>query len=619
MPGPVIFRAATVLVLALATVCGAGIARADSASAVPGGITSGPHPAIAMTGRPALAPDFSHLPYANPDAPKGGMIRLAAPGSFDSLNPWILQGRPVEGIGAYVVQSLMSRSYDEPFTLYGLLAESVETDPARSWVAFTLRPEARFSDGSPVTVEDVIWSYQTLGTQGAPRYQNAWAKVSKIEKTGPRSLRITFTEPNRELALVMGLRPILQKAQWQGHDFASETQMVPVGSGPYVVERVDMGRSITLKRNPDWWAKDLPVTRGLENVDTLRWDYFNDPSAIFEAFKAGDIDLYREENAVKWAQDYDFPALAAGQVVKSEIPRATPSGIKGLVMNTRRPQFADWRVREALIEAFNFEFINATLTGGVEPRISSYFGHSALAMQPGPATGKVAALLEPFKAELLPGTIEGYTFPTSDGSLSNRRNLHAASRLLAEAGWLADDQGVLRNGEGAPFRFEILLQQGMSEAQSVVDIYVEALRRLGIAATVTVVDDAQYEARKRSYDFDMTWYWVATSLSPGNEQYLYWGSAGVNEPGTRNLMGMQSHAAEAMIAKLLEAQDTEDFTAAVRALDRILTAGRYVIPVWFSPIARIAHSRNLHIPTEIPLYGDWPGVTPDAWWNEAEQ
>ncbi|MFD2175460.1 extracellular solute-binding protein [Rhodobacter lacus] len=615
MPGPVIFRTITLLSLAFAPVLGGGVAAAGPVE----GIDSGPQPALAMYGAPALPPGFTHLPYANPEAPKGGMIRLSESGSFDSLNPWILQGRPVQGVSGYVAETLMSRSYDEPFTLYGLLAESVATDADRNWVEFTLRPQARFSDGAPVTVEDVIWSYEILGTKGAPRYRNAWTKVKSIEQTGPHSLRITFTEPNRELALLMGMRPVLEKAQWQGHDFETETQLIPVGSGPYVVDRVEMGRAITLKRNPDWWAKDLPITQGLHNVDVIRWDYFSDPGVIFEAFKAGEIDLYREDNPVKWAQDYDFPLVSSGRVVKSELARGTPSGIKGLVMNTRRAQFTDWRVREALIEAFNFEFINATLTAGIEPRISSYFGHSALAMRPGAAEGAVAALLEPFKAELNPGTIEGYTFPTSDGSLSNRRNMRAALKLLSEAGWHADDHGVLRNGEGTAFRFEIVLQQGMSEAQSVVDIYVEALRQLGIFPTVTVVDDAQYQARKTTYDFDMTWFWVATSLSPGNEQYLYWGSQGVNEPGSRNLMGMASPAADAMIAKLLEAQEVDEFTAAVQSLDRILTAGRYVIPVWFSPVARVAHSRNLHIPPEIPLYGDWPGVTPDAWWYEAEK
>jgi len=605
MSGSVFFRALALVMLAFWSVFGADRAGAE------------PKTGIAMYGEPALDPGKIHLPYANPEAPQGGQMRMGEAGSYDSLNPWILQGRPAQGIGAYVTESLMLRSYDEPFSLYGLLAESIETDATRAWVAFTLRPEAKFSDGAPVTVEDVIWSFQTIGTQGAPRYQTAWKKVKSITQTGQRSLRIDFSEPNRELALLMGMRPVLQKKQWQDHDFASETRMAPIGSGPYVIDKVDVGRSITLKRNPNWWAKDLPITQGLHKLDSLRWDYFGDQSIMFEAFKAGDIDLYRETNAANWKSDYHFPAVADGRVVKDEIANRVPSGIKGLVMNARKPIFSDWRVREAMILAFNFEFVNQTLTGGSEPRISSYFANSALAMQPGPASGKEADLLAPFAADLLPGTIEGYRLPVSDGREQNRRNMRAALKLLEEAGWTAGDDGILKNAAGAPFRFEIVLQQGTAEAQAVVDIYIESLRRLGVFPVVTIVDDAQFQARKTTYDFDMTWMFVATSLSPGNEQYLYWGSKGVTEPGSRNLMGMASPAADAMIAALLSARSPADFTAAVRALDRILTAGRFVIPIWYAPVSRVAHSRELHIPSTIPLYGDWPGVTPDAWWYEA--
>lgn len=574
---------------------------------------------IAMYGAPALPPGAS-LPYANPEAPKGGAIRLAEPGSFDSLNPYLLKGRAAQGISAYVAESLMIRSYDEPFTLYGLLAETIETDEARSWVEFTLREGARFSDGSPVTVEDVIWSYETLGTQGHLRYTNAWKKVARIEQTGPRSLRITFAEQNRELALLMGLRPVLKKAQWQGKDFATDTETVLIGSGPYLVERVDMGRSITLRRNPDWWAKDLPITRGLHNFDTLRWDYFADTNVLFEAFKGGEVDLYRATNAAQWAGGFDFPAVREGRVVLREVPNQVPSGIKGLVMNTRKPIFADWRVREAMLQAFNFEFVNATLNGGKEARISSYFANSALAMQPGPATGRVAELLAPFAADLLPGTLEGYALPVADPATAlSRRNSRAALALLAEAGWQTGADGVLKNAAGQPFSFEIVLPQGMGEVQQVVDIYLEALRPLGIFPKLTVLDDAQFQARKTAYDFDMTYIWVATTLSPGNEQYLYWGSKNGAEPGSRNLMGVNSPAADAMIAAMLEARDPAEFTAAVQALDRVLSAGRYVIPFWYAPAARLAHARTLHIPPQFPLYGDWPGVTPDAWWYEAEK
>lgn len=584
-----------------------------------GPVAAEPAPAIAMYGAPALPAGFTHLPYANPDAPKGGRIRFGESGSFDSLNPWILKGRPAQGIATFVTESLMDRSIDEPFTLYGLLAESVETDAARSWVAFTLRPEARFSDGKPVTVEDVIWSYQTLGTEGHPRYQNAWRKVKSIEQTGPRSLRITFTEPDRELALLMGMRPVLEKAQWEGKDFAQATQVAPVGSGPYVIDRVETGRFITLRRNPDWWAKDLPLNRGRFNLDEMRWDYFGDGGVVFEAFKGGETDTFRETNAAKWARDYDFPAVREGRVVLSEIPHRRPSGISGLVMNTRLPVFADWRVREAMIDVFNFEFINATLNGGAEPRITSYFANSDLAMRPGPAGGEVAALLAPFAASLPPGTLEGYALPVSDGSELNRKNSRKAMKLLEEAGWTVGADGVLKDAAGTPFSFEIVLQQGAAETQSIVDIYVEALRRIGIFPKVTTVDDAQYQARTNTYDFGMAWYTRALSLSPGNEQMLYWGSRGVSEPGSRNWMGMTSPAAEAMVRAMLEARTPEEFTAAVRALDRVLTAGRYVIPGWYAPISRIAHDRNLHFPERLPLYGDWPGFQPEVWWYEAEQ
>ncbi|MBK5945047.1 ABC transporter substrate-binding protein [Rhodobacter veldkampii DSM 11550] len=571
-----------------------------------------------MQGEPALGPGFSHLPYANPDAPKGGTIRLGESGGFDSLNPWVLKGRAAAGIAAFTVESLMGRSQDEPFTLYGLLAESVTTDTARSWVEFTLREEAQFSDGAPVTIEDVIWSYETLGTQGHPRYRTAWAKVAKIEQTGPRSLRLTFTEPDRELALLMGLRPVLKKAQWQGRDFDATTLDAPIGSGPYVVAEFEPGRFIRLKRNPDWWGKDLPFNRGQHNFDEIRYDYFGDAGIVFEAFKAGELSSWRETNAAAWARDYGFAAVTSGRVVKSEIPHARPSGITGLVFNTRKPIFADWRVREALILAFNFEFINATLNAGAEPRIASYFSNSALAAGPGPATGRVADLLAPFVASLPPGTLEGYTLPVGDGTEINRANMRRAIKLLEEAGWSVEN-GILKDVAGNPFRFEIVLAQGAAEVQSIVDIYIESLKRLGIVPVVTTVDDAQYSERSNSYDFDMAWYARALSLSPGNEQTLYWGARGVTEPGSRNWMGVNSPAAEAMIAHLLAATDPAEFTAAVQALDRVLTAGRYVIPIWYAPVSRIAHGRNLHFPPRTPLYGDWPGFQPDVWWYEAEK
>lgn len=571
---------------------------------------------IAMYGQPALPPDFVSLPYANPDAPKGGRIVFGESGGFDSLNPFIINGIAPAGLSAHTVETLLGRSYDEPFTLYGLLAESVVTDEARSFVEFTLREGARFSDGSPVTVEDVIWSFEILGTQGQPRYAAAWGKIGGVEQTGPRSVKFTFNTEDRELPLILGLRPILKKAQWEGKDFTRSTLEAPIGSGPYVVAEFEPGRFVTYRKNPDWWGAELPFNRGQHNLDEIRYDYFGDGGVVFEAFKAGEITSWRETNPVKWDQQYDFPAVAAGDVVKSVIPHSRPSGIEGFVFNTRRPLFADWRVREALIAAFNFELVNRTLNAGIPPRIQSYFSNSPLGMVPGaPAEGRVAELLEPFKAELLPGALEGYALPVGDGTEANRAAIRRASGLLEEAGWTVEE-GVLKNAEGTPFTFEILITNGADDIINAATIYVEGLKRLGIAARVVTVDSAQYKERTTNYDFDMTHYIRSLSLSPGNEQTLYWGAAGVTEPGTRNWMGMNSPAAEAMIATMLAAKGPDEFIAAVQALDRVLTTGRYVVPIWYSDVSRIAHRKELKYPERLPLYGDWPGFQPEVWWYE---
>lgn len=577
-----------------------------------GAAVAEPQHGIAMYGNPALPPDFVSLPYANPEAPVGGRIVFGEAGGFDSLNPHILKGRAPWGVRAHVFESLMGRNWDEPFTLYGLLAESVETGPNREWVEFTLRPEAAFSDGSPVTVEDVVWSYETLGTKGHPRFQGSWAKVEKIEVTGPRSVRLTFNTADRELALIMGLRPIFQKAQWDGKDFAESSLIPPIATGPYVIAEAEPGRSLILKRNPDYWGKDMPFNAGRHRLDEIRYDFFADGGVMFEAFKAGEITSYREGDAARWAENYTWPAVTAGEVVKSEIPHQRPTGITGLVFNTRSGVFADWRVRDALMHAFNYEFIARTQTGGKDPRIPSYFGNSVLAMQAGPAEGRVRELLEPFAAELLPGALDGYALPVSDGTARNRKNLRKAVALLEEAGWSPVD-GVLMK-DGVPFDFEIVLRQGQAEYQAIINIYVQALERLGITPVVTTIDSAQYRERTNAYDFDMAFYRRGLSLSPGNEQMLYWGKDGVTQPGSRNWMGMDSPAAEAMIQTMLNAKSREEFIAATRALDRVLTTGRYVIPLWYSDHSRIAHAAQLHYPERLPIYGDWIGFQPDVWW-----
>ncbi len=570
---------------------------------------------ISMYGRPALPPDFGSLPYANPDAPKGGRIVTGEVGGFDSLNPHIRRGRVPWQLRFLAYESLMGRSWDEPFTLYGLLAESVETGPNREWVEFTLREEARFSDGTPVTVEDVMWTYETLGTQGHPRYHTAWQKVATMERTGERSVRFTFNVKDRELPLLLGLRPILKRSQWDGVGFTeSGLDTIPITTAPYVIDDFEAGRFVSLKRNPDYWGKDLGLRRGVANLDEVRIEFFADGTAMFEAFKAGELNSNREFSPQKWEQQYDFAAINSGEVVKSVIPHQRPSGITGFVMNTRREPFNDWRVRDALLHAFNFEFINQTQTGGKQSRITSYFSNSILGMLPGPAEGRVLELLEPFSDELLPGALDGYSLPVSDGSARNRTNIRKALDMLAEAGWTVGREGRLRNAAGKFFELEILFRQGSAEVKAIIDIYVESLKRLGIEAVVTTTDSAQYNARTDVYDFDMTYYRRALSLSPGNEQTLYWDSSGIEKPGTRNWMGMNSPAAEAMIDEILNSRSRDDFIAATRALDRILTTGRYVIPLSQWPVSHVAHDRRLKFPDRIPIYGDWIGWQPDVWW-----
>ena len=591
-------------------------AAALVALAAPGALAEPAH-GIAMYGEPALPADFTALPQVNPDAPKGGRIIFAESGGYDSLNPFIRKGRAPWQLPYLAFESLMGRSYDEPFTLYGLLAESIDTAPDRSWVEFTLRPEARFSDGAPVTVADVMWSYETLGTLGHPRYTGAWAKVASMEQTGERSVRFTFNEPDRELALLMGMRPILEKAQWEGVDFAeSGIDIVPIGSAPYVIDSFDVGRSLVLKRNPDYWGANVPFMRGQANLDEIRFDYYGDGDVVFEAFKAGEANTYRETNEAKWAQQYNFPAVAAGDVLLSDIPHQRPTGINGFVMNTRRPQFADWRVREAMIQAFNYEFINQTLNGGTLPRIESYFDNSVLGADIAqPAPEAEAALLAPFGAELVPGTLEGYALPVSDGSERNRAGIARALELMTEAGWTVQD-GVMKNAEGTPFSFEIVVSQNATESRQILEIYLAALGRMGITPQVTPVDSAQYTERTKVFDFDMAPYVRGLSLSPGNEQKLYWGAELADEPGSRNWMGVKSPAIDAMIDAMLGARDQADFDVATHALDRLLTAGRYVIPIWYNDVSHVAHVRQLHYPDHVPMYGDWLGYQPDVWWWE---
>ncbi|MFN3615025.1 MAG: extracellular solute-binding protein [Rubrimonas sp.] len=565
---------------------------------------------LAMHGAPALPPDFAHLPYANPDAPRGGRFAIGVAGTFDSLNPYILRGRAPAEIRAHTVESLLARNWDEPFALYGWLAETVETPPDRSWVVFRLRPEARFSDGSPVTAADVLWSFETLAEVGRPNFRAVWSKVDSAEAPDDRTVRVVFSEPDREAPLILGLTPILKAGQ-----ALAEPGLTPlIGSGPYVVAAVEPGRSLILRRNPDWWGADVPAMRGQNNFDEIAVEYFRDAGAHFDAFRAGQIDLFRETDPNRWAQGYDFARMRDGRAVKAEIAHGRPTGMTGLAMNARRAPFDDIRVRRALMLAFNFEWVNATLRGGVERRITAYFDNSDLRHR-GAAEGRERAILEPFADVLPAGALDAEWAPPAAeaGDPRNRRNLRAAARLLEEAGWTVQG-GALRDGQGRPFAFEILL--GSSAEEATAGAFRDALATLGIAASVRTVDAAQYQARLNDYDYDMIVARWGMSLSPGNEQRLYWGRQGVTEPGTRNYPGVDSPAVEAAIDALLTAEADEDFRAAARALDRALAHGEYVIPFGWDPVSRIAHDAGLRRPERTPLYGDWIGWAPEVWWRE---
>ena len=575
---------------------------------------SEPSHAISMYGVPALPADFTNLPYVNPDAPKGGAIVLGNTGGYDSLNPFVLKGTSPWQLPFFTHETLMGRSWDEPFTLYGLLAETVETDPERTWVEFTLREAAAFSNGTPLTVEDVIFSFNMLGTEGHPRYLSLFNQIERIEQTGERSVRITFNTPNRELALLAGLRPIVSKAQWEGRDFANATvQDIPLGSGPYTITDYEPGRFVQLSRNPEYWGTDIAFRQGTHNYDSVKLDFYGDSKVLFEGFKAGEISAVREFNAETWESQYNFPAIARGDIIKSVIPHQKPSGMTGFVMNTRRAPFDDWRVRDALIQAFNFEYINDTLTGNAQPRITSYFSNSILGKEDGPAQGRVAELLLPYQDTLPYGTIEGYTFPVGDGSARNRAGIRAAMTQFEAAGYMVED-GRMRRGDGQPVSFTILIAKGSTEDIAIAELYLRALERLGIDASIETVDDAQYFARTGEFDFDITTFRRSLSLSPGNEQKFYWGSEAADQSGSRNLMGAQNAAIDAMIDAMLNARDSTDFIAATRALDRILTAERFVIPFWSYTEGRIAHVREMKYPTTLPIYGDGSQWMPEVWW-----
>ena len=567
--------------------------------------TAAPEHAIAMLGAPKYAADFTHFDYVNPDAPRGGTLRLHALGSFDSLNPYIVRGKKAAGIhhgsGMYF-ETLATRARDEPFTLYGLIAQTIETPDDRSWVEFTLRPEAKFSDGTQITVADVIFSWEILKEKGLPNARATWSRIAEVTETGPRRVRFTFADDaDRELPLLIaGFMPVLSADWWAIRNFDDTTLEPPLASGPFTVAEIDPGRSLTFRRNPDYWGRDLAVNAGRHNFETLRYDYFRDASVALEAFKAGDYDLRFEGDATRWATQYDFPAVRDGQVVRDVIETGVPSGLDALTFNLRKAKFSDIRVREALTLAFDFEWINKSLLHDGYARTASMFTGSDMAAS-GPPEGAELALLEPWRGKI-PDAVFGpaYRPPATDGRGRPRANLKRAAALLDAAGWnVADGKRVDANG--APLQIEITIRRPSNEKIALA--FARNLERLGITATVRLVESAQFQGLIDTYDFDMVFGFWGVSLSPGNEQQNYWGAQTANLPGGRNWAGVADPAIDAMIDALGAAKTREALVAAARALDRILMWSHYALPLYHDPGQRIAHWRHIARPTVIPVYG----------------
>ena len=560
---------------------------------------------------PRYPADFNHFDYVNPDAPKGGSLRLAAQGSFDSFHPFIPKGNAVS-TGA--VETLLVTSADEPFTGYGLIAESIEWPRDRSWVIFHIRPEARWHDGTAITAEDVAWSFETLVSQGNPQYRFYYGAVGSVEALDAARVRFTFSESNnRELPLIVGQLPILPKHYWATRDFGATTLDPPLGSGPYQIRDFEAGRFTIRERVEDYWGRDLAVRRGLQNFQTIRTDFFRDATPIRLALKAGDIDFRLENQAKAWAEDYNVAVVEKGWLKKELVANKRPTGMQAFVMNTRRAQFSDPRVREALALAFDFEWTNRNLFNGQYTRTRSYFSNSDLAAR-GKPEGEELAVLEPFRGQVPQAVFgEAYAPPVTDGSGWLRDNLRRANALLQDAGWAVQDLQLVHADTGTPFRFEILLVSPAFER--IVLPYVRNLKRLGIEAKVRLVDENQYINRFRQFDFDMmVWVW-GQSETPGNEQYEYWSQAAADSAGSRNLAGVRDPVVDELIGLMLRSDSREQLNQRTRALDRVLSWGHYVVPHWHIRADRVLYWDKFGMPkTSVRT-----GVMTDRWWFDEER
>jgi peptide/nickel transport system substrate-binding protein len=573
--------------------------------------------AIAMHGEPALGPDFEHLPYVDPEAPKGGSIAYGVVGTFDSLNPFILQSMrtTARGVidqeyGNLVYESLMFRSRDEPFTLYGLIAETAEWDEERSFIEFQLHPEARFSDGEPIKPEDVIFSFELLTEKGRPPYSTRLNFVDKLEKIGERGVRFTFGEDaSRELPLLIAMSPILPKHAIDPETFDRSSLRPPIGSGPYLVARVEPGQRITFERDPDYWARDLPVKRGQDNFDTVTVEYFLSASSQFEAFKRGLFDVFPEGSPTAWARSYNFPAVTDGRIVKDEFRPQLPSGMLGFVFNTRRDIFADRQVRQALAMLFDFEWANRTLFDGAYTRTQSYWQGSDFSSLGTPANALEKDLLAPFPDAVMPEIMDGsFTMPRTSGAGRDRESQRAAYDLLREAGYRIDS-GRMVDANGRQLSFEVMTQNEGQEKLALA--YQRTLTSLGIAMRIRTVDDAQYQQRSLAYDYDMIVKSYPSTLSPGAEQNWRWHSSSRDPQGTFNFAGAADPAIDAMIDAMLNARSDEEFTAAVRAFDRVLLSGWYMVPLYHVEEQWVARWAHIERPETTPIYG----YTLPTWWD----
>jgi peptide/nickel transport system substrate-binding protein len=574
--------------------------------------------AIAMHSAPALPADFTHLPYANPDAPKGGRLTWGTLGTFDSLNPMIVKGlAAVQQIRAYnyqrgyTVESLMARGDNEPFTLYGLLARSVESDDERTFITFHLDPRARFSDGQPVLADDVLFSWALLRDHGRPNHRQYYSKVAKAEALDPLTVRFDLAGANdRELPLILGLMPVLPRHATDVATFEETSMKPPIGSGPYRVTQVDPGVSVTFTRNPDYWGRDLPINRGFWNFDEIKFDFYRESNGLFEAFKRGLYDFRVETEPLQWHDGYNFPAAMNGEIIRDTIKIGIPQVSQLLAFNTRRATFSDIRVRQAVTLLFDFEWINRNYFFGLYSRARGYFAGSELSAYGRPADDRERELLKPFASHIAADILDGsYRLPVTDGSGRDRATLRSALKLLSEAGYDLDGTVLRQRSTKIPLTFEILVTT--RDQERIALEFTRDLKRAGIEASVRSVDAVQFDQRRLAYDFDMIPYRLDQSLSPGNEQWLYWGSGAADVPGTRNYMGAKDPAIDATIAALLEARGQDAFVAAVRALDRTLTSGFYAIPLFNVGEQWIARWNRIERPEATALNGHLP----ETWWQ----